>query len=83
MAFERTLMESADYAIQNKLTPFISMQNHYNLVYREHEREIIPTLKVSSSYLLPNFAYFRVSISISVSVRCLGHLWLEVCLPAL
>lgn len=34
------------YAITNKLTPFISMQNHYNLVYREEEREMLPTLKV-------------------------------------
>ncbi|KAH8826675.1 Aldo/keto reductase [Flagelloscypha sp. PMI_526] len=33
------------YAITNKLTPFISMQNHYNLVYREEEREMFPTLK--------------------------------------
>ncbi|KAF9069368.1 aryl-alcohol dehydrogenase [Rhodocollybia butyracea] len=33
------------YAIQNKLTPFISMQNHYSLVYREEEREMFPTLK--------------------------------------
>ncbi|KAI0304260.1 Aldo/keto reductase [Multifurca ochricompacta] len=33
------------YAINNRLTPFISMQNHYNLVYREEEREMIPTLK--------------------------------------
>ena len=23
-------------------TPFVSMQNHYNLVYREEEREMIP-----------------------------------------
>ena len=36
----------ADYAINNKLTPFISMQNHYSLVYREEEREMFPTLKV-------------------------------------
>ena len=35
-----------DYAINNKLTPFISMQNHYNLLYREEEREMMPTLKV-------------------------------------
>jgi len=35
-----------DYAIQNNLSPFISMQNHYNLVYREEEREMFPTLKV-------------------------------------
>ncbi|KIL64337.1 hypothetical protein M378DRAFT_186761 [Amanita muscaria Koide BX008] len=33
------------YAIANKLTPFISMQNHYSLVYREEEREMFPTLK--------------------------------------
>ncbi|KAJ7158542.1 Aldo keto reductase [Mycena filopes] len=29
-----------NYAINNNLTPFISMQNHYNLLYREEEREI-------------------------------------------
>ncbi|KAH9072792.1 aryl-alcohol dehydrogenase [Lactarius deliciosus] len=32
------------YAITNKLTPFISMQNHHSLVYREEEREMFPTL---------------------------------------
>ncbi|KAF7794642.1 hypothetical protein EIP86_005779 [Pleurotus ostreatoroseus] len=35
-----------NYAINNHLTPFISMQNHYNLVYREEEREMFPTLKM-------------------------------------
>ncbi|KAH9890407.1 Aldo/keto reductase [Cubamyces lactineus] len=35
-----------NYAISNKLTPFISMQNHYNLLYREEEREMFPTLKL-------------------------------------
>ncbi|KAK7031064.1 hypothetical protein VNI00_013664 [Paramarasmius palmivorus] len=39
------LEQLLDYAIQNGLTPFISMQNHYNLVYREEEREMFPTLK--------------------------------------
>ncbi|KAJ7761992.1 aryl-alcohol dehydrogenase [Mycena maculata] len=34
-----------NYAINNKLTPFISMQNHYNMLYREEEREMFPTLK--------------------------------------
>ncbi|KAF8500808.1 Aldo/keto reductase [Russula emetica] len=33
------------YAINNHLTPFISMQNHYNLVYREEELEMMPTLR--------------------------------------
>ena len=35
-----------DYAINHNLTPFISMQNHYNLIYREEEREMFPTLNV-------------------------------------
>ncbi|KAA1466894.1 Aldo/keto reductase [Dentipellis sp. KUC8613] len=33
------------YALAHNLTPFISMQNHYNLLYREEEREMMPTLK--------------------------------------
>lgn len=37
-----------NYAINNDLTPFISMQNHHSLVYREEEREMFPTLEVSS-----------------------------------
>jgi aryl-alcohol dehydrogenase (NADP+) len=33
----------AQYAARlNGLTPFVVMQNHYNLVYREEEREMIP-----------------------------------------
>ncbi|KAH9890432.1 NADP-dependent oxidoreductase domain-containing protein [Cubamyces lactineus] len=35
-----------NYAIQHNLTPFISMQNHYSLIYREEEREMFPTLKL-------------------------------------
>ncbi|TEB34801.1 aryl-alcohol dehydrogenase [Coprinellus micaceus] len=35
-----------NYAITNKLTPFISMQNHHNLIYREEEREMVPTLNL-------------------------------------
>ena len=30
------------HAAANGWTPFVSMQNHYNLVYREEEREMIP-----------------------------------------
>ncbi|KAH9899440.1 aryl-alcohol dehydrogenase [Cubamyces lactineus] len=33
------------YAITHNLTPFISMQNHHSLIYREEEREMFPTLK--------------------------------------
>ncbi|KAJ3557518.1 hypothetical protein NM688_g1432 [Phlebia brevispora] len=42
-AYQFHAMQS--YAIQNHLTPFISMQNHYSLLYREEEREMFPTLK--------------------------------------
>ncbi|KAI0798458.1 Aldo/keto reductase [Irpex lacteus] len=41
------------YAITNKLTPFISMQNHYNLLYREEEREMLPTLKSFGVGVIP------------------------------
>ncbi len=34
-------------------THFVSMQNHYNLVYREEEREMIPLCKDSGVALLP------------------------------
>ncbi|KAF8271051.1 aryl-alcohol dehydrogenase [Lactarius quietus] len=33
-----------NYAVTNNLTPFISMQDHHSLVYREEEREMFPTL---------------------------------------
>ncbi|KAJ7665040.1 Aldo/keto reductase [Mycena polygramma] len=42
-AWEFHLMQN--YAITHNLTPFISMQNQYNLLYREEEREMMPTLK--------------------------------------
>ena len=53
-----------DYAINNKLTPFISMQNHYSLVYREEEREMFPTLKV------------RIS-SLWHIVDSMNHIWIQ------
>jgi len=52
-----------DYAINNHLTPFISMQNHYNLVYREEETEMFPTLKVGNIIRRRWFCiYLHVSI---------------------
>lgn len=51
LAVSRHLIFSeVDYAITHNLTPFISMQNHYSLLYREEEREMMPTLKVSSLF---------------------------------
>ncbi|KAJ6601084.1 aryl-alcohol dehydrogenase [Mycena vulgaris] len=34
-----------NYAITHELTPFISMQNHHSLLYREEEREMFPSVK--------------------------------------
>ncbi|KAB5590450.1 hypothetical protein CTheo_6113 [Ceratobasidium theobromae] len=42
-----------NYAINNKLTPFISMQNQHSLLYREEEREMIPTLKMFGVGMIP------------------------------
>ncbi|MBI1278417.1 MAG: aldo/keto reductase [Anaerolineaceae bacterium] len=37
----------------NGWTPFVSMQNHYNLVYREEEREMIPYCREEGIALIP------------------------------
>ncbi|KAI0064016.1 Aldo/keto reductase [Artomyces pyxidatus] len=42
-AYQFHIMQN--YAISHNLTPFISMQNHYSMIYREEEREMFPTLK--------------------------------------
>ncbi|KAI9632612.1 NADP-dependent oxidoreductase domain-containing protein [Dioszegia hungarica] len=42
-AWQFQLMQQ--YAIHNKLTPFISMQNQYNALFREEEREMMPTIE--------------------------------------
>lgn len=40
-------------AKQGGWTPFVSMQNHYNLLYREDERELIPICKQHNVSLTP------------------------------
>ncbi len=37
----------------NGWTPFVSMQNHYNLLYREEEREMIPLCQDAGIALIP------------------------------
>lgn len=46
-------MELQLTAEKNGLTPFVSMQNHYNLLYREDERELIPICKKQNVALTP------------------------------
>jgi 1-deoxyxylulose-5-phosphate synthase len=40
-------------ARREHLTPFVAMQNHYNLAYREEEREMIPLCRDSGVALIP------------------------------
>jgi aryl-alcohol dehydrogenase-like predicted oxidoreductase len=39
----------------NGLTPFVSMETHYNLLVRDAEKEIIPELRARNMSLLPYF----------------------------
>ncbi|MBN3803265.1 aldo/keto reductase [Paraburkholderia sp. Ac-20336] len=40
-------------ARENGWTPFVSMQNHYNLAYREEEREMIPLCRDQGVAVIP------------------------------
>ena len=40
-------------ARQNGWTPFVSMQNHYNLLYREEERETLPLCEAEGVGVVP------------------------------
>lgn len=42
-----------EVARANNFTEFVSMQNHYNLLYREDERELIPICKEQGVVLTP------------------------------
>ncbi|TFY83901.1 hypothetical protein EWM64_g85 [Hericium alpestre] len=60
-----------NYAITHNLTPFISMQNHYNVLYREEEREMMPTLKHFGVGSIPWSPLARGAATHPVSVRTL------------
>src|SRR5258708_17054003 len=40
-------------ARQHRWTPFVSMQNHYNLLYREEEREMMPLCTAERIAVVP------------------------------
>ncbi|GAA5996325.1 aldo/keto reductase [Rhodotorula paludigena] len=50
-AYQFHAMQS--YARENKLTPFISMQDFYAAVYREEEREMFPTCELFGAGVIP------------------------------
>lgn len=45
--------KAQEVARTNRWTPFASMQNHYNLAYREEEREMIPLCRDQGVALIP------------------------------
>ncbi|KAL1945543.1 hypothetical protein VTO73DRAFT_2394 [Trametes versicolor] len=47
------VIQMQNYAITHNQTPFISMQNHYSLMYREEEREMFPTQKMYGVASIP------------------------------
>jgi aryl-alcohol dehydrogenase-like predicted oxidoreductase len=47
------LLKMLEFSRQNGLARFVTMQNHYNLVYREEEREMIPLCRAEKVGLLP------------------------------
>lgn len=51
--FAWQFVEMQMLARMNGWTPFVSMQNHYNLVYREEEREMIPYCQRNGIALMP------------------------------
>ncbi|EIN13170.1 Aldo/keto reductase [Punctularia strigosozonata HHB-11173 SS5] len=50
-AWQFSVMQN--YAITHNLTPFVSMQNHHSVIYREEEREMFPTLKHFGVGIIP------------------------------
>jgi 1-deoxyxylulose-5-phosphate synthase len=46
-------LKMLEFSRQNHLARFVSMQNHYNLVYREEEREMIPLCLSEKIGLIP------------------------------
>jgi len=51
--FAWQFLKMLEFSRQNGLARFVTMQNHYNLVYREEEREMIPLCRAEKIGLLP------------------------------
>ncbi len=56
-------MNLQNLAKDRGLTPFVSMQNQYNLIYREDERELIPVCKQFGVTLTPFTVRLQAVIS--------------------
>ena len=51
--FPYQLYKYNEYARKNNLTPFVSIQNHYNLIYREEEREMAQLIDEEGMVMTP------------------------------
>ncbi len=51
--FSHQFKKMQDAARANHFTPFSLMQNHYNLLYREDEKELIPLCQAENVTLMP------------------------------
>ena len=51
--FPYQLYKMNEYARKNNLTPFVSIQNHYNLIYREEEREMTQLIDEEGMVMTP------------------------------
>ena len=51
--FPYQLYKLNEYARRNNLTPFVSIQNHYNLIYREEEREMTQLIDEEGMVMTP------------------------------
>ena len=51
--FPYQLYRCNEYARKNNLTPFVSIQNHYNLIYREEEREMAQLIDEEGMVMTP------------------------------
>ena len=51
--FSYQLYKLNEYARRNNLTPFVSIQNHYNLIYREEEREMTQLIDEEQMVMTP------------------------------
>ena len=51
--FAWQFLKMLDFSRESGLARFVTMQNHYNLVYREEEREMIPLCRAEKVGLIP------------------------------
>lgn len=56
------LLKANHVAEKNGWTRFVSMQNHYNLIYREEEREMMSLCKEEKIGVIPYFHHISYDL---------------------